>query len=132
MQSISKDGNFDDIVAAASPEVQAIAQRLRDLIANMHPEVVEVVWAGQGIAGYGVGPKKMSEQYSYIAPQTNYVNLGFYQGASLPDPKGLLEGSGQALRHVKVRTPADVERSDLRRLLEAALAERQAALAGEA
>jgi hypothetical protein len=42
------------------------------LIDAVHPTAVEVVWAKQGIAGYGLGPKKMSEQYAYIAPQTKH------------------------------------------------------------
>ncbi len=47
------------------------------------------------MAGYGIGPKKMSEHFCYIALNEDYVNFGFNQGADLPDPKGLLEGSGK-------------------------------------
>jgi hypothetical protein len=36
-------------------------------------------------------------------PMRGYVNLGFYQGALLVDPKRLLEGTGKGLRHVKIR-----------------------------
>lgn len=39
----------------------------------------------------------------YIRAQAKYVTLGFYaQGTSLEDPKGLLEGTGKAMRHVKI------------------------------
>ena len=107
-----------------------IALRLRALIDSLHAEAVEVVWVKQRIAGYGVGPKKMSEQYCYIAPFKKHVNLGFYYGASFPDPEGLLEGSGKALRHVKVRTVAAVDEKSLGDLVRAALAERVTALAG--
>ena len=54
--------------------------------------------------------------------------VGFYAGAKLDDPAGLLEGSGAKLRHVKVRSVEAVDDDAIRGLLEAALAERRAAL----
>jgi hypothetical protein len=61
-------------------------------------------------------------------PHKNWVNLGFYKGADLPDPSGLLEGTGKKLRHVKVRSLEDAEKPEIRRLIEEALAERTSAL----
>ena len=46
-----------------------------------------------------------------------HANLGFARGASLPDPAGLVEGTGKNLRHVKVRKPEDVDRPGMRELL---------------
>jgi len=128
MKTVSQDGTFEDAIASFRPEIREIARRLRDLIELVHPDAVEVVWLKQRIAGFGLGPKKMTEQVSYIAPQTNYVNLGFYRGTSLPDPAGLLEGTGKALRHVKVHTVEDVERPALKQLLTEAVAERRRVL----
>ncbi len=68
-------------------------------------------------ATYGVGPRKMIDGYAYILPHGAWVNLGFFQGAGLADPEGLLTGTGARLRHVKVRL-----------LIEAALAERKGAI----
>ena len=87
-----------------------------------------MVRLGDRAATYGVGLKKMSEGYSYILPHKNWVNLGFYMGTSLPDPSGLMEGTGKKLRHVKVRSVEDAERPEIRRLIEEALAERKQAL----
>jgi hypothetical protein len=39
-----------------------------------------------------------------VTPQNGYVNLGFFFGASVTDPLGLLEGTGKRMRHVKLRT----------------------------
>jgi hypothetical protein len=66
------------------------------------PDVVEVPWLRQKVVGYGVGPKKMSEHFCYIAFHHDPINLGFNYGAELPDPKGLLKGPGKLLRHIKV------------------------------
>lgn len=96
---------FEAMLATATPEVAALARQARALIQDVMPTVVEVVWVSQRISGYGVGPKKMSEQYCYIAPFKNRINLGFYYGADLPDPQKLLEGTGQNLRHVKISRP---------------------------
>ena len=51
-----------------------------------------------------------------------------YQGALLPDPAGLMEGTGAKMRHVKMRSAEDAERASVHRLLETALAERRQAL----
>ena len=61
--------------------------------------------------------KKMSEHFCYVSPQKAHVNLGFFYGADLPDPSGLLEGTGKLLRHVKLRSPADVRNPALLTLL---------------
>jgi hypothetical protein len=115
---------FEQIAAAFEPRVRDLAVRTRALITEVYPEVVEVAWVRQNVVGYGVGPKKMSEHFCYIAFHKDHVNLGFNQGAELPDPEGLLEGPGKTLRHVKIAKPEDLEDPALRRLLEAARAHR--------
>ena len=75
---------------------------------------------------WGLGPKKMTEGYAYVMPHAAHANLGFYQGALLDDPAGLLEGTGKRMRHVKLQTVEDVARC--RGLLAAALDERRRAL----
>jgi hypothetical protein len=118
-------GAFDEIIDGFDPDVQAIARALKSLIASIHGDFIEVVWSGQKIASFGVGPKKMSEHYAYIAPQTRYVNLGFYHGVALRDPGGLLEGTGKRLRHIKIKSISQVKSKDLASLLKAALVERE-------
>jgi hypothetical protein len=111
---------FEEMLTTVSPEVAALARQARALIQDVMPTVVEVVWGTQRISGYGVGPKKMSEQFCYIAPFKKRINLGFYYGADLPDPQKLLEGTGQTLRHVKISRPEQLANPALRDLVEAA------------
>ena len=124
----TKFGTFDELMEMTVPEIRPIAERLREIVVEIDPHTVEVVRLGDRAATYGVGPKKMSEGYSYILPHKNWVNLGFYKGVDLPDPAGLMEGTGKKLRHVKVRSLEDAERSEIRALLKEALAEREQAL----
>lgn len=126
--SKAKFGTFDDLVARLDPKIEQIARRLRTLILRVDPDAVEVVRLGDNAASFGLGPKKMSEAYAYIMPKAAYVNLGFYNGAALADPAGLIEGTGKRLRHVKVYSSEDADRPELRRLIETARAERRQAL----
>ena len=118
-------GDFGDILRHAGPRLGPICTALRKRIASLDKDFVEVVWPRQHIASFGVGPKKMTEHYAYIGVQDSYVNLGFYHGASLPDPKGLLEGTGKNLRHVKIREAAGVRDPAIAELLRAAISNRR-------
>jgi hypothetical protein len=117
---------FQEIMARFDPRVGDLALSARALIEEVYPEVVEVPWPRQNVVGYGVGPKKMSEHFCYVAFHKDHVNLGFNQGAELPDPERLLEGPGKTLRHVKIAVLEDLENPALRGLLEAAKAHREA------
>jgi hypothetical protein len=118
-------GSFSDVLAAAAPGLRPVCRALRGLIAARHPGFVEVVWRRQRIASFGVGPRKMSEHYAYIGVQGAHVNLGFYHGAALADPAGLLEGTGKGLRHVKVRSVAQAKSGALADLLVRAIDDRR-------
>ena len=56
----------------------------------------------------------------YLSAQDGYVNLGFFEGAELADPCDLLEGTGKAMRHVKVRSIDRLEEPALADLVDAA------------
>ena len=118
-------GTFDDILSSATPELRPICESLRRVIISLHKDFVEVVWPKQKIASFGVGPKKMTEHYAYIAVLGSHVNLGFYRGASLTDPSGLLEGTGKNLRHVKLRDVASAKSPAITALLREAIADRK-------
>ena len=124
--SEAKIGTFDELLEMAEAPVRPLLTACRALVHEIDPGVTEVVRLGDRAASWGVGPKKMTEGYCYAMPFASHVNLGFYQGASLPDPKQRLEGTGAKMRHVKVRSAADVE--GCRALVKAALKERRATL----
>ncbi len=109
--------SFDDVTANKAQNVTDIAIHLRMLLADVMPGITEVNWKAQQIAGYGVGEKKMSEHFCYIAPLKAHVNLGFMYGADLNDADGLMEGSGKALRHIKVKSMEDATNPAIRELL---------------
>ena len=118
-------GTFKDILAIASPELRPVCELLRDLVASRHPEFVEIIWPKHKIASFGVGPKKMTQHYAYISVQPTHINFGFYHGASLPDPAGLLEGTGKELRHIKLSDSSSAKNTAIATLLRKAIAERR-------
>ncbi len=128
MAKETKFGTFDELMAGKDESLVEIATALRNLIFQLHPESVEVVRLGDKAASFGVGPKKMSEAYTYVMPLKDRVNLGFYLGAELPDPQGLLDGTGKKLRHVKVRSLEIANDPAVRNLIIASIEERKNAL----
>jgi hypothetical protein len=120
MRTINDYGTFEDSVAKAGDHARELAYELRKLVIKVMPDVVEVPWPRMRMASYGVGPKKQSEHFCYISAQKDDVNLGFYNGAELPDPEELLQGNGKRLRHVKIRDEKSIRSRALRELLKAA------------
>jgi hypothetical protein len=106
----------EELLAPYTPDVRGIAEKMRAVVLEVFPGAVEQVDPADKLLAYGTG-LKMAQQVFYIAPFKAHVNLGFLLGTVLPDPHGLLEGTGKRLRHVKLRTPSDVDRPELRELM---------------
>ncbi|HAK54152.1 MAG TPA: hypothetical protein DCP38_01530 [Acidobacteria bacterium] len=58
--------------------------------------------------------------FGYVNVFTAHTNVGFFHGAALPDPAGILEGTGKRMRHVKMRPDREIDASALGALIEAA------------
>ena len=61
--------------------------------------------------------------FAYVNAFTAHVNVGFFRGAQIDDPNGLLEGSGKFMRHAKLRPGRDVDAGALSRLITTAYAD---------
>ena len=61
--------------------------------------------------------------FGYVNAFKSHVNVGFFYGAMLEDPAGLLVGSGKRMRHVKLQPDSDVDPAALRNLIDAAYAD---------
>jgi hypothetical protein len=69
--------------------------------------------------------------FAYVNAFTAHVNVGFFHGAALADPRGLLEGNGKFMRHVKLRPDQDVDEKALATLIETAYTDIQERLKAE-
>src|SRR5688572_13774045 len=97
-----------------SDELGAIARRWFAVIRDCGADVRELLHDGHPTACVG------DAAFAYVNAFTAHVNVGFFRGAELSDPNGLLEGSGKFMRHVKLRPETDVDPAALRRLIETA------------
>ncbi len=107
----------DELLARSSPEVRAVAQRLRAVVLDVLPGTIqETVDLADNLLAYVTGPR-LRDIVIGIIPHTSHVNLQFPDGVDLPDPSGLLEGTGRRARHVKNRSVADADRAAVRDLI---------------
>ena len=126
-QAAGEPDGWAELLAQLSPEVAALVTAADELVRRTDAEVVRVVWPHQKTVGYGVGPKKMTEHYAYLAVYGEVLNLGFNHGAAL-DHGGLLDGTGKSFRKLRVAGGETLEDPRLADVLRAARAERLRAL----
>jgi hypothetical protein len=110
-QKMKAYATFDLYLADQQPKNQRIIRALRAFVGRVAPGLQESVKWGNGCWLQGKAPVA----YVYSAP--DYVQFGFIRGSSLSDPRGLLEGQGQYVRHIKVRQVQDIDEAAFAALL---------------
>jgi hypothetical protein len=110
--------SFDEYLENQSPKNRTIIRALRQFVKRVEPGLSEAVKWGNGCWVGEKGP------VAYVYSDTGYVQFGFFHGASLKDPKGLLEGKGQYVRHIKVRRASEIDARAFAALLRQAAASR--------
>ncbi len=103
--------NFDEFLEAQSPKNQVIIRALRRFVKRIEPKLSEAVKWGNGCWIGSRGP------VAYVYSDSEYVQFGFFNGASLKDAMGLLEGKGQYVRHIKVRNRSAIDKPAFSALL---------------
>jgi len=119
MKKMKAYASFDDYVADQSPKNQAIIRALRRFVKRVEPGLSEAVKWGNGC---WIGKDR---PVAYVYSDTEYVQFGFFMGATLKDPKGLLEGKGRYVRHIKVRDRSAIDPRAFTPLLSQAASSRQ-------
>ena len=95
-------------------KLHGVARALRDFVKKTVPGTKETV------NSWGVPTFEAPDPFCFYMAGKNHVTFGFHFGTSLNDPENLLEGTGKNIRHVKLRTLADLEQKSLRELVLAA------------
>ena len=107
---------FDNWLADQPAESRQLLTDIRSaIIASGHNFTEGIKW---GTPGYWL-PEISRRNIVYIAPHSNYVRLGFFNGATMPDPNNLLEGTGKKLRHIKVHNLSDITPQTLTNYIQA-------------
>jgi len=96
-------------------EIRDLALKLRALVLEEMAPCYENIYDAYSAVAIGYGTSdRLRDGIFHIAVYSKHVNLGFNDGATLDDPKGILQGSGNQIRHVTIKTAADVERPEIR------------------
>jgi len=111
---------LDEFLAPYSLPVREMALKTRALVLSIAPELVEQIDVPGKLLGYG-WDTSYKGTVCVIMPLKDSVNFGFALGSSLPDPTGLLTGTGKRARHVKFKAAAAIDDPAVRALLEAAV-----------
>jgi hypothetical protein len=98
-------------------ELGAIARQWFAVMRQCGDEVRELLHDGCPVACVGDFP------FGYVNVFTSHVSVGFFQGAALPDPARLLQGTGKFMRHVKLKTGTFTHAGALTGLIEAAFSD---------
>src|ERR1700761_8594411 len=115
--TVERDPAIDAWMKEHRGELGAIAHEWFEVMRKCGDEVREVLHDGCPVACLGDVP------FGYVNVFTSHVNVGFFQGAALPDPARLSQGTGKFMRHVKLRPGTDVDSVALKRLIELAYAD---------
>jgi hypothetical protein len=120
--SVRRDPAIEAWMDEHAGELGAIAQRWFDVMRNCGRDVRELLHDGHPTACVG------DAAFAYVNAFRAHVNVGFFRGAEIADPGGLLEGTGRFMRHVKLAPERDVDETALTKLVETAYLDMRARL----
>ncbi len=112
--AVERDPAIDAWMKQHKGELGANAKKWFEAMRNCGDEVRELLHDGCPTACLGDAP------FAYVSVFTEHVNVGFFQGTSLPDPARLLQGTGKFMRHVKLKLGTLTNAAALNTLIDAA------------
>ena len=110
--AVERDSAIDGWMKEHAGELGAIAQQWFEVMRKCGDEVRELLHDGCPTACL------RDTAFGYVNVFMSHVNVGFFQGASLPDPARLLQGTGRFMRHVKLKPGTAANAAALSRLIE--------------
>jgi len=112
--SVKRDPDIEAWMNEHSDELGAIAKYWFDVMRDCGDDVRELLHDGHPTACVA------DAAFAYVNAFKAHVNVGFFRGAELNDPNGLLEGTGKFMRHVKLRPEGEVDAAALWKLIDTA------------
>lgn len=123
--AVRRDPGVDAWFTAPGPDLRRLAQPWFERLRACGPDVHELLHDGHPTACVD------DAAFAYVDAFSAHVNVGFFHGAALDDPAGLLEGAGKRMRHVKIRWGRPVDAAALNALVAAAYRDVRARLRSE-
>jgi hypothetical protein len=112
-----RDPAVETWMKAHAGELGGIAKRWFEVMRKSGGDVRELLHDGHPTACVG------DAAFAYVNVFKAHANVGFFRGAEIADPRGLLEGTGKVMRHVKLRPDSAFDAIALTKLIEEAYAD---------
>jgi hypothetical protein len=112
--AVERDPAVEAWFAAPDHELRRLVEPWFERLRGCGPDVRELLHDGRPTACAG------DAAFAYVDAFTAHASVGFYQGADLDDPAGLLQGAGKRMRHVKLRRGEAVDDGALAALITSA------------
>jgi hypothetical protein len=108
---------------------QKLIRSIRRALRRRLPTANELVWDNYNffVIGYSA-TERPSDSVLSLAAASNGPGLSFYRGATLPDPHGILQGSGVQNRFVRLESAKMLARPEVEALIAAAVAQMRVTL----
>ena len=114
------DSTLEQFLERYPEHIRGLVLSARALILSVMPGAIEQLDIPADLIAYGID-RTYKGLICGIAIYKNYINIMLAHGASLPDPEGLLSGTGKKARHIKIQQAIDLDVPGVRELLEKAL-----------
>ena len=124
--SVKRDPGIGAWMHKHSGELGAIAERWFEVMRACGEDVRELLHDGHPTVCVD------GAAFGYVNVFKAHVNVGFFRGAEIADPHGILEGNGKFMRHVKLRPEHDIDAAALRKLIETAYTDMKRRVKAEA
>ena len=113
---------LDAFLEKFSPATSALAKAVLKRMRARLPGAVELVYDKRNSLVVGFCPnERASDAINSMAVYTNWVNMYFFEGDTLPDPEGVLQGSGTMVRFIRQTAASDLDRPAVKALMAEAL-----------
>ena len=113
---------LDGFVTRFSPSMAKLTKAVLRKMRERLPGAVEFIYDKANSLVIGFCPdERASHVINSVAVYSNWINLYFFEGDSLPDPEGVLQGSGTMVRFIRITSAADLDRPAVKALMAAAL-----------
>lgn len=103
-----------------SEDVVIRVETLRTVLLKHLPGIIEQLDIPAKMIGYAYG-QKYAELICTIIPSKKGVKLGFNRGTDLPDPHGLLEGTGKISRYIEIQSAEQAKSKEVKQMIGAGL-----------
>jgi hypothetical protein len=122
--SETADKQLKEFIAKFDPSMSQLIRECRAALRKRFPTANELVYDNYNFFVIGYCPtERPSDCVVSLAANAKGVGLSFYRGSSLPDPHGLLQGSGSQNRFIRLDDADTLSRPEILELLEAAEAQ---------